>query len=187
MSTSTPVLTVENASDSDPGDVLTYGFTVYDDALGTSVVASVAGVTEGAATTGWTVDTALPNGTYYWRCYADDGTERGPLMDAGSFIVDTTGLDEAARLALRPAQPNPFCEETTLAFNMPVAADVTLAVYSVDGRLVRTLATGAAGPGPVEVRWDGSDERGRRVGSGLYFVKLTVGDDVRRGKLVVLR
>jgi hypothetical protein len=187
VSTSTPTLTVSNASDPDPGDVLTYGFVVYTDELCTSLVTSASGVAEGTTTTSWTVDTELSNGTYYWRTYADDGTERGLLMETGSFVVDSTGVGGVPRLALRPAQPNPFGAETTLAFYMPVAADVTLAVYSVDGRLVRTLANGQAGPGPVEVMWDGSDERGRRVGSGLYFVKLVSGDEVRRGKLVVLR
>ena len=187
VSTSTPALTVTNATDPDPGDVLTYGFVVYSDELCTSVVTSTSGVAEGTTTTGWTVGATLSNGTYYWRSYADDGTERGLLMDTGSFIVDSTGFGDVPRLALRAAQPNPFGAQTTLAFEMPAASDVTLAVYSVDGRLVRTLANGQAGPGPVEVQWDGTDESGRRVGSGLYFVKLIAGDEVRRGKLVVLR
>ena len=68
----------------------------------------------------------------------------------------------------------------------PVVA-MPLDVYSVDGRLVRTLVEGHAGPGPVEVSWDGLDGQGRRVGSGLYFIRLVAGNEVRRGKLVVLR
>ena len=184
---STPTLTVANASDPDPGDVLTYGFAVYSDELCTSVVASAAGVAEGTTATSWTVDTALVDGTYYWRAYADDGTERGPLMDTGSFIVNSTGAGEVSRVALRPAHPNPFGAETTLAFELPQTTGVTLAIYSVDGRLVTTLVRGQAGPGPVEVLWDGSDEQGRSVSSGLYFVKLVAGDEVRLGKLVVLR
>lgn len=182
-----PTLTVWNASDPDPGDVLTYGFTVYTDELCTSVAASATGVAEGTTTTSWTVDTSLADGTSYWRAYAYDGTERGPLMDTGSFVVNSTGAEEVSRVALRPAHPNPFGAATTLAFELPHTTDVTLAVYSVDGRLVRTLASGQAGPGTVEVLWDGSDEQGRKVGSGLYFVRLIAGDDVRRGKLVVLR
>jgi hypothetical protein len=184
---STPTLTVANASDPDPGDVLTYGFAVYSDELCTSVMASTSGVVEGASTTSWVVGTALVDGTYYWRAYADDGTERGPLMDTGSFIVNSTGAGEVSRVALRPAHPNPFGAETTLAFELPQTTGVTLAIYSVDGRLVTTLLRGQAGPGPVEVLWDGSDEQGRSVSSGLYFVKLVAGDEVRLGKLVVLR
>ena len=143
----TPALTVTNASDPDVADVLTYGFVVSTDELCTSVAASATGVAEGAGTTSWTVDSPLSSGTYYWRVYADDGTERGPLMETGSFIVSPTGAETLPRLALRPAQPNPFGAETTLAFEMPAAANVTLAVYSVDGRLVKTLVEGHAGPG----------------------------------------
>jgi hypothetical protein len=187
VSSSMPTLTVTNASDADPGDVLTYGFVVYSDELCTSVAASASGVVEGSATTAWIVDTPLTNGTYYWRAYADDGTERGPLMDTGSFIVNSTGAEGVSRVALRPAHPNPFGAETTLAFELPHTTDVTLAIYSVDGRLVTTLVDGQAGPGTVEIRWDGSDEQGRKVGSGLYLVKLIAGDDVRRGKLIMLR
>jgi hypothetical protein len=186
VSTSTPTLTVGNSSDADPGDVLTYGFVVYSDALCTSVVASTSGVTEGASTTSWLVDTTLADGDYYWRAYADDGSERGPLMDVGSFTVESTGAGEIARLALRPAQPNPFRGETKLSFVLPAASDVTLAVYSVNGRLVRTLVNGEAGPGPVDVVWDGTNDSGETVGGGLYFLKLIAGDEVRRGKVVVL-
>jgi hypothetical protein len=186
VSTSTPTLTVVNSTDGD-GDPLTYAFLVYTDELCTTIAASATGVAEGTTTTGWTVDTALSNATYYWRSYADDGTERGALMETGSFVVDATGVGEFARLALRPAHPNPFGAETTLAFELPAATDATLAIYSVDGRLVRTLVSGQAGPGPVEVAWNGEDEQGRRVGSGLYFVKLAAADEVRLGKLVVLR
>jgi len=187
VTSSTPTLTVVNSTDADPGDVLTYGFLVYSDELCTSVVTSTYGVTEGSGTTAWTVDTSLANGTYYWRSYADDGTERGSLMQAGSFVVNSTGLGDVSRVALRPAHPNPFGAETTLAFELPVSTGVALSVYSVDGRLVRTLVRGEAGPGPVEVVWDGSNDSGEKVGGGLYFIKLVAGDEVRLGKLVVLR
>jgi hypothetical protein len=186
VSTSTPTLTVVNSTDGD-GDPLTYAFMVYTDELCTTIAASTTGVAEGTTTTGWMVDAPLSNGTYYWRSYADDGTERGALMETGSFVVDATGVGELTRLALKAAHPNPFGAQTTLAFELPVATDVTLAVYSVDGRLVRTLVSGQAGPGPVEVAWNGEDDQGRRVGSGLYFVKLAAAEEVRLGKLVVLR
>ncbi len=184
----TPTLTVVNASDPDPSDTLTYGFTVYTDELCTSVAASASGVTEGSGTTSWTVGTSLADATYYWRCYAYDGTERGPLMEAGSFTVESTGIDNGAvsSVALKAASPNPFGDATTLAFELPKATRVEFSVYSVDGRLVRTLVSGDAGPGSVEVLWDGRDELGRRVGSGLYFMRLVADGEVRNGKLVVL-
>lgn len=186
---STPTLTVANATDSDAGDVLTYGFLVYSDELCTVPVTSISGVTEGTGTTSWLVDSSLSEGTYFWRSYADDGTERGPTMDVASFVVESTGLDEinTGALSLRQPQPNPFRTEATLSFEVPVASRVSFSLYSVDGRLVRTLVDGPAGPGSVDVVWDGRDERGLEVGSGLYFMRLDVDGEIRRGKVVLLR
>ncbi len=188
VSVSTPLLTVDNSSDTDPGDVLTYGFRVYDDALCTSLVTSVSGVAEGSGTTSWTVGAALADGTYYWRAYADDGTERSQLMETSSFIVESTGVEEAVgRLALYPASPNPFGGAAKISFAMPARGDVELSVYSVDGRLVRTLVSGEAGPGQIDLTWDGRDSAGVQVGNGLYFMRLTAVGETRHGKLVVLR
>jgi carboxypeptidase T len=189
VGTSMPVLTVSNATDADPGDVLNYGFLIYGDELCTSVVASASGVVEGTDETSWTVDSPLTDGTYWWRSYADDGTERGLLMSTASFIVQATGIDDGAitRLALHPGRPNPFSGESHLSFDLPARTDVKFAIYGVDGRLVRTLVAGEAGPGTVTVAWDGTDESGRRVGSGLYFMKLEAGSEVRHGKIIRLK
>ncbi len=189
VSSPTPDLTVVNSYDPDPGDVLTYGFQVYDDELCTSLVASMSGVTEGSGTTSWTVSSSLGSGTYYWRTYADDGTERSQLMATASFIVEETGVQDAgiATLVLHPSRPNPFGREASLSFELPTRANVTFDIYSVNGRLVRTLVDDEMDPGTVDVMWDGRDEHGRRVGNGLYFMKLVAGDDVRRGKVIVLR
>ncbi len=188
VTSSTPTLTVTNAVDPDGGDVLTYAFLVYSDEFCTDVVASAEGVVEGTDHTEWEVNTALPDGTYWWRSYADDGALRGPLMETASFEVVSTGVDgELGKVALYPGRPNPFATESTLSFQLPVRSEVRFAIYGVDGRLVRTLVDGDAGPGAVAVTWDGRDEHGRRVGSGLYFMKLVAGDEVRHGKVVVLK
>jgi len=189
VGTATPTLTVTNAVDTDGGDILTYGFRVYGDEDCTSIAAQTAGVAEGAGATSWTVGAALSDGDYWWRAYADDGTERGPLMIAGSFTVDSTGIGDEpiAMLKLHPSRPNPFSGRSVLSFDLPVRGDVTLAVYSLDGRLVRTVVSGTRGPGRVEETWDGRDGDGHRVGNGLYFLKLEAGGETRRGKIAVLR
>jgi len=188
VQTGTPELVVSNSTDPDGGDVLTYAFSVYSDELRTNLVTSTTGVTEGSGTTSWTVDTPLTEGEYWWTSYAEDGTERGPLMDTASFAVESTGIeDPAIALSLSPARPNPFRGQTELSFTLPSAGHVELAVYSVDGRLVRTLVSGETAAGPASATWDGRDESGLRVGSGLYFVKLSAEAGVRRGKLILLR
>lgn len=188
VQTSTPQLVVANATDPDGGDVLTYSFIVYSDELRTSEVASVSGVAQGSGTTVWTVDTSLADGDYWWTAYADDGSTRGDLMETASFAVESSGIhDGMHRLALEAAHPNPFRTETELSFTLPSAQRVDLSVYSVDGRLVRNLLAGEAGPGASAVTWNGRDESGLRVGSGLYFVRLTADSGTLHGKLMLLR
>jgi hypothetical protein len=188
VSTPTPDLVVTNSSDPDPGDVLTYAFTVYSDELRTNETSSTTGVTEGSGTTSWTVAASLAAGDYWWAAYADDGTERSPLMETGSFTVDSSSVDDGLlRLALLPPSPNPFRAETELSFTLPAPSNVELSVYSVDGRLVRRVVSGVAAAGSNSVVWDGTDESGHRVGSGLYFVRLVADAGSRHGKLVLLK
>ncbi|MBD3347600.1 MAG: T9SS type A sorting domain-containing protein [Candidatus Eisenbacteria bacterium] len=188
VQTMAPELSVVNATDPDGGDALTYAFMVYSDELRTNQVASATGVAEGGGTTEWTVDPPLGDGEYWWTAYADDGTERGPLMETASFTVESSGVeDNAMRLALAPARPNPFRAETRLSFTLPSAGRVDLSVYSVDGRMIRKVVSGRMAAGEQSVTWDGRDESGREVGSGLYFMKLEADSGVRRGKLLLLR
>ncbi len=78
--------------------------------------------------------------------------------------------------------PNPFNPTTTIAFNVPQASHVTLKVYDVIGRCVRTLAAGTYAPGSYSVLWDARDENGSMVSAGTYFYTVTAGDyhDVKR-------
>ena len=73
--------------------------------------------------------------------------------------------------------PDPFNPSTTIDFSTPGAGPVTLVVYDVLGRQVRTLVSGTLPPGAHSVRWDGRDSRGIPAGSGVYFYRLTTGAD----------
>ena len=86
--------------------------------------------------------------------------------------------------------PNPFNPETWIPYQLAEPAEVTLSIYSVDGKLVRTLALGhqAAGVYRSSSRaayWDGRNELGERVASGVYFYTLTAGDFSATGKMLV--
>jgi len=72
---------------------------------------------------------------------------------------------------LRSAQPNPFAGTTTMSHGLPEASPVKLAVYDVSGRLVRVLATRMQPAGEHPVLWDGRDEAGSRVATGLYLYR----------------
>ncbi len=74
---------------------------------------------------------------------------------------------------LRQNAPNPFNPRTALRFSIPEAGVVQLAIYDVNGRLVRTLVDGNRVAGVHEVTWDGMDDAGRAVASGVYVCRLT--------------
>jgi len=93
----------------------------------------------------------------------------------------------ASRLALSPCYPNPFNDGTRVRLTLPERRDVTLRVYDVAGRLVRTVWDAPLDAGPRELDWDGRDADGRQTASGVYFVRLRAGDDTRTRKVVVLR
>ena len=107
-------------------------------------------------------------------------------------LAPTTAVSAAATGA-RPRQsvlhqnyPNPFNAGTTIAFELPEQSHVSLTVYDLLGRKVRTLVTGIRKPGWQQVRWDGTDDAGRWVGSGTYVYELKATQSVRR-KLLILR
>ena len=102
------------------------------------------------------------------------------------FKVDTTSLKcvtpvvtkapKAAPdgFALMQCYPNPFNPTTTIEYHLPQMADVSLTVFDVQGRSVRSLFKGANSAGYHSVGWDGRDEAGQLVASGIYFYQLEV-------------
>jgi hypothetical protein len=76
------------------------------------------------------------------------------------------------RPSLSACRPNPFRDRTQIAYSLPSAGNVSLRVYDVTGRTVRTLASGYKKPGAYSVNWDSRDSRGRMVPHGVYFYRL---------------
>lgn len=94
-----------------------------------------------------------------------------------------------AKLTLIGNTPNPFNPSTTIRFVVPAGArrDYSLRIYDVAGRLVRNLASGQIEAGIRDVRWDGTDDRGQNVSSGVYLYRVSVGAESLRGKMVLLK
>lgn len=86
------------------------------------------------------------------------------------------------RLALEPSAPNPFRASTTLGFSLPGADRVQVGVYDVQGRRIRHLLDDRLPAGRSAVSWDGKDDEGRSVVSGVYFwqLKSTSGEATQR-------
>ena len=86
--------------------------------------------------------------------------------------------------------PNPFNPETWIPYQLATPADVTLRIYAVDGSLVRTLSLGHKGVGTYQSRnraayWDGKNEFGEPVASGVYFYTLTADDFTATRKMLI--
>ena len=94
-----------------------------------------------------------------------------------------TGNDPAPRraplLTLLPNAPNPFNPSTLLRFTLGAPQDVRLSIVDARGRLVRTIAPGTLDAGVHGVPWNGLDEAGAAVASGVYFVRLEAGGQQR--------
>ena len=90
-------------------------------------------------------------------------------------------------ISMGPARPNPFSGSTTIELLLPRSAPVSLEVYDVAGRRVRTLVSGTLGPGRHTIVWDGMNSSGAEVSPGIYFTRLVSGRRRLTGKAVVLR
>lgn len=83
--------------------------------------------------------------------------------------------------------PNPFNPVTKIAFGIKKSSPVALQIYNVSGRLVRVLVEGRRNPGNYEEIWDGTDNNGKVVVSGVYFYRLTAGSFTETKKMVLLK
>ena len=77
--------------------------------------------------------------------------------------------------------------ETTISFDLPRSQEIELALYNLAGQKAATLAQGRRQAGTYTLRWDGRDDAGIELASGVYLYRLTAGDPVATRKLLLLR
>jgi glycosidase len=92
-----------------------------------------------------------------------------------------------AGLRLGQNYPNPFNPSTTISFVLPRDSHVNLSIYDLQGKAVRTVKDDFVEQGRREAVWDGKDDGGHGVSSGVYFYRLTAGDQSLTKKMVLLR
>lgn len=83
--------------------------------------------------------------------------------------------------------PNPFNPTTIIRFGLPVAEKVTLKIYDVLGREVKTLINEELKPGYHSVEWDGTNNYGSRVSSGIYIYRIVAGNFVKSMKMMMVK
>ena len=126
--------------------------------------------------------------------------ERAQVEDDGSlaFQQGIANLEQLLALfipektALLHNYPNPFNPETWIPYQLADPAEVKLDIYAATGVLVRTLALGYQPAGIYQYRsraayWDGKNEVGESVASGIYFYTLTAGDFTATRKMLIMK
>jgi hypothetical protein len=105
------------------------------------------------------------------------------VQRAERFAVPAT----PARLALHAPFPNPFNPSTRVRFELPARQTYSLTVFDARGRAVRRLDAGVAGPGVLELTFDGRDDTGRVLASGVYRLRLESEGRTRTAHLLLLK
>ena len=97
-------------------------------------------------------------------------------------------LSVPAAFGLRQNVPNPFNPSTAIAFRVPDGgAQVSLQIYGVSGRLVRTLVDGYEPSGTRTVTWDGRNDEGQPMASGIYFSRMTAPEFSEATKMILMK
>jgi len=111
----------------------------------------------------------------------------GPWPDVPPPPEPPPSPDPRYAFTVQAPYPNPFNPSVTVRFTLDEPGRVEVSVYDVRGAKVRTLLLETLGRGPHEARWEGDDDRGMRVGSGVYFVRVESDGRVASRKLVLVR
>mgnify|MGYP001947857664 CR=1 FL=1 len=102
-------------------------------------------------------------------------------------LQDVSVNDIPVEFALRQNYPNPFNPTTMIEFDLPEAADVSLVIYDITGRQIRTLVSEAVDAGYKGITWNGRDNMGNGVATGMYIYRLQAGDFVDVKKMTFMK
>jgi subtilisin-like proprotein convertase family protein len=83
--------------------------------------------------------------------------------------------------------PNPFNSQISIEYGLPTAAEVSLFIYDIQGRLVKTIPCGALAPGYHNIIWDATNDDNRQVSSGVYLLRVAAGEERITRKITLLK
>ncbi len=138
-------------------------------------------------------DFLQPATAYQWLVRVSDAEFTIASADTFNFSAASVSSVAAPQgqlpeaFALEQNYPNPFNPSTTISFALTKAGEVSLAIYNMNGQLVKQLVAGALEAGRHNVAWDATDERGARVTSGMYLYVIKTGDFTAQRKLVLMK
>jgi spore coat protein A len=134
-------------------------------------------------------------GRYVWHCHILSHEDHemmrpyyvGPMPDDIVYTMPEPSAAHPTEVALGQNIPNPFNPTTRISFSLVENAGVELAIYNVAGQRVRSLVNSVYPSGDHVVEWDGRDERGNGVTSGVYFYRLKTGELEITRKMMMIK
>lgn len=169
------------------GDIENYA--VYCDSV-TGFAPSASNFIGFVAATDTLANLGAPADSAYYRVSAIDSDGYASGYSNEAFLDPPTAAQgDVVRYHNRLLQnvPNPFNPSTVIHYELEQRANVTLAVYNVAGQKVKNLVSAVQPEGAHKVAWDGTNDRGHRVASGLYFYRLQAGGFVKTRKMILLK
>jgi hypothetical protein len=134
-------------------------------------------------------DLNVPSGNYIYNVTAvyDDNWESE--MSDSTFVSHTTSNDllKPEVTALSGNYPNPFNPETTISFSNREAGNVSINIYNMKGQLVKTLINEYLEAAYHNIVWNGKDNTGKSVSSGIYFYKMKSGNYSNTKKMILMK
>lgn len=116
-----------------------------------------------------------------------DVSTTGAKITHPAIKVLVNGRPRPTTYALTQNMPNPFTDRTMIEYSIPVEGKVELGIYDVTGKLIRTLVSDNQSVNYYRVMWNGTDNSGNRVASGVYFYKLSSGNFETSQKMTFLK
>lgn len=125
--------------------------------------------------------------SFGWNQYAGGTWIMRAAVETTTGVVelDAGGMPHDYRLGQNT--PNPFNISTAIRFSLPQTTDVSLQIYNVLGQSVRQLQTGEMSPGEYSIEWDGRDEKGHVMNTGVYFYRLQTNNFAETRKMLLLK
>jgi hypothetical protein len=106
---------------------------------------------------------------------------------AGGVVSNDNEISLPNRFALKGNYPNPFNPSTNIAYSIDMRANVNIKIFSLLGEEIATLYSGNVVPGTHEVKWNGVDNAGNAVASGVYIYRVEADKQALTGKMMLLK
>lgn len=150
--------------------------------IGSTVVGSAGSP---GSSTNYTTNGTMGQSTPIGIGYAGGNTLRAGFWGWQLIPTEAEGIPAAFRLLQN--FPNPFNPVTTIEFAVANECPVNLTIFDVSGRRIKQMVHETRPPGRYREKWDGTNDRGARVATGLYFYRLRAGSFVSVKKMVLLK